>query len=124
MDRLGTGTTSGGDTLSPCSGRDAKGRAVTVLDMEAHRSLDSWRMRAACRDADTNLFFPAGETGEALEHVERAKAICRRCPVQEECLDYALAANEQSGIWGGATEAERRSIRRRRARQRRMAATA
>lgn len=95
---------------------------MTVLEMETHRTRDTWRASAACRDIDTELFFPLGETGDALEQAERAKAICRTCPVQEECLDYALTANEQAGIWGGATEAERRSIRRRRARQRRSAA--
>lgn len=96
---------------------------MTVLDMEPFRTIDNWRARAACRDLDTELFFPAGETGDALEQTDRAKAICRSCPVQDECLDYAVAANEQAGIWGGATETERRSIRRRRARQRRAEAS-
>ena len=40
----------------------------------------------------------------------QAKAICRECPVQPECLDYALGIREPHGIWGGLTEAERRLL--------------
>lgn len=73
---------------------------------------DEWRRRAACRDSDPDLFFPAGETGPALDQAELAKAVCRQCPVRGECLDFALASNQEAGIWGGATEAERRKLRR------------
>lgn len=78
-----------------------------------------WRRRAACRDVDTDLFFPNGETGDALDQAEAAKAICAGCPVREECLEFALATNQQYGIFGGLTDTERRSLRRRRARERR-----
>ncbi len=37
------------------------------------------------------------------EAAEPAKAICSRCVVREECLDYALTGNERYGIWGGMT---------------------
>ena len=39
-----------------------------------------------------------------------AKAICSTCPVREACLEHALSAREREGIWGGATERERRRI--------------
>lgn len=94
------------------------GEPVSAVEIGTMKSVDTWRSRAACRNLDPDLFFPVGETGDALEQVEAAKAVCRVCPVQQECLEYALAANEQAGIWGGTTEAERRSIRRRRARER------
>jgi WhiB family redox-sensing transcriptional regulator len=97
------------------------GEPVSAVEIAGMRSVDSWRSRAACKSLDPDLFFPVGETGEALEQIEAAKAVCRGCPVQQECLEYALAANEQAGIWGGTTEAERRAIRRRRARERRAA---
>ena len=65
--------------------------------------LDPWRADAACRDADPDLFFPSvaerPETKDAREG--RAKAICRDCPVREECLEYALRKREPWGIWGG-----------------------
>jgi WhiB family redox-sensing transcriptional regulator len=32
--------------------------------------------------------------------------------VRVECLDYAIATNQDSGIWGGLDEEQRRSIRR------------
>ncbi len=73
---------------------------------------DEWRHRAACRDSDADLFFPAGETGAALDQAEAARAVCARCPVRPECLAFALQTNQEAGIWGGATEAERRRLRR------------
>jgi WhiB family transcriptional regulator, redox-sensing transcriptional regulator len=73
-----------------------------------------WRTKAACASVAPDLFFPAGETGDALEQAEAAKAICAGCPVRSECLEFAIATRQQYGIWGGTTEVERRSIRRRR----------
>jgi len=74
---------------------------------------DEWRHRAACRDSEPKLFFPAGETGPALDQAEAAIAVCRQCPVRGECLAFALASNQEAGVWGGATEWERRKLRRR-----------
>lgn len=79
----------------------------------------TWRSRAACAHLDTDVFFPIGGTGPAVEQIERAKAICAVCPVRDDCLEFALATNQPAGIFGGLTEDERRSLRRRRARQRR-----
>lgn len=75
-------------------------------------TVDDWRERAACRHEDPELFFPVGTTGPALDQIERAKAICRRCPVMEQCLATALADGEDAGIWGGLTPDERRRLRR------------
>lgn len=78
----------------------------------------SWRSDALCRGVETDLFFPAGELGEEpVQQAEAAKAVCMRCPVRQECLEYALATDQPFGVWGGTTEAERRSIRRRRRRR-------
>jgi WhiB family transcriptional regulator, redox-sensing transcriptional regulator len=77
-----------------------------------------WRHRAACRDEDPELFFPIGTTGPALMQVEDAKAVCRRCDVVESCLNWALENGQDSGVWGGMSEDERRSLKRRRARAR------
>lgn len=73
----------------------------------------SWRSAAICRDTDPDLFFPVGTTGYALVQIDRAKQVCDECPVKTECLDYALETNQDSGIWGGTSEEERRAIRRR-----------
>ncbi len=72
----------------------------------------SWRSRAICRDTDPDLFFPVGTTGHALVQIDRAKQVCGECPVRVECLEFALETNQDSGIWGGTSEEERRAIRR------------
>ena len=77
-----------------------------------------WRHEAACRDEDPELFFPIGNTGPALVQIEEAKAVCRVCPVIDECLKWALETGQESGVWGGLSEDERRELKRRNARLR------
>ncbi len=72
---------------------------------------DEWRDYAACRDTDPDLFFPVGTTGSAIEQIESAKAVCRQCDAQTLCLEFAMATNQDSGIWGGTSEDERRKLR-------------
>src|SRR5215212_112444 len=78
-----------------------------------------WRHRAACLDEDPELFFPIGNTGPALLQIEEAKAVCRRCPVMDTCLKWALESGQDAGVWGGLSEDERRALKRRNARARR-----
>lgn len=80
-----------------------------------------WRTRSACRDEDPELFFPIGTTGPAVEQTDAAKRVCIACEVREECLEFALATNQDAGIWGGLAEDERRTLRRQRQRRRRLA---
>lgn len=68
------------------------------------------RQRTACEGRDPELWFPIGISGPALIQAEQAKAICRECPVVEECKRVALANDIEFGIWGGTTETERRAI--------------
>jgi WhiB family transcriptional regulator, redox-sensing transcriptional regulator len=80
-----------------------------------------WQEDAACRGADTSVFFPASEADAG-----EAKAICATCPVAEACLEYALATRQPDGVWGGMTPTERHRLIRRRqkaARKARAAAT-
>lgn len=72
---------------------------------------DDWREHAACRDTDPDLFFPVGTTGQAVEQIEAAKAVCLVCASREACLEFALATNQESGVWGGTSEEERRKLR-------------
>ena len=72
-----------------------------------------WRHQAVCRNEDPELFFPIGNTGPALLQIEEAKAVCRRCPVLEPCLKWAIETGQDSGVWGGTSEDERRAIKRR-----------
>ncbi len=71
---------------------------------------ETWRARATCRrpEIPDYLFFPARGDRETLE---AAQAICARCPVHVECLDYALRTKVAFGVWGGKSERQRRRIR-------------
>lgn len=71
----------------------------------------AWRSHAVCRDTSPELFFPIGVTGLAIDQIDAAKEICGQCPVTAECLEFALATNQESGVWGGTTEEERRKLR-------------
>lgn len=82
---------------------------------------DTWRDYALCRDTDPDLFFPVGTTGQAIVAIDHAKRVCAECAVTQECLDFALETNQDSGIWGGLSEEERRAIRRQRAAAQRSA---
>ncbi|WP_128429597.1 WhiB family transcriptional regulator [Streptomyces cyaneus] len=75
--------------------------------------MDDWRDHAACRHEDPDLFYPIGTSGPMLLQTEQAKAVCRRCSVQEQCLRWALDTEQFIGIWGGTSENERRALRRR-----------
>lgn len=61
----------------------------------------SWAAQGNCVGKNPDLFFASSPST-----VARAKAICSQCPVQRKCLEFAIDGNE-SGVWGGTTEAER-----------------
>lgn len=66
----------------------------------------NWLVEARCREVDPDLWFP--EKGDSARH---AKEICVKCPVKDECLDYALAIWPVRGIWGGHSERELRKMK-------------
>lgn len=65
-----------------------------------------------CREYPAGVFFPRDGIG-----VIKAQKICATCPVQAQCLEYAIVAHVDHGIWGGKSERERRRIGRARRRQ-------
>ena len=73
---------------------------------------DDWRAYSSCRDTDPYLFFPVGTTGPAQEQIAAAKAVCDSCDAKAPCLEFALTTNQDSGVWGGTSEEERRKLRR------------
>lgn len=74
-----------------------------------------WQDRAACRGVDPELFFPIGDE----EHTgPEARASCASCPVQAECLQFAIVTRSV-GFWGGMTTDQRRNWQRRGQRSRR-----
>jgi WhiB family transcriptional regulator, redox-sensing transcriptional regulator len=72
-----------------------------------------WQQRAACRGDNASVFYPPlrfEPKHEQRRREQAAKAICRACPVREQCLDHALRFDERHGIWGGMTDTERRQL--------------
>lgn len=69
-----------------------------------------WRHNATCLDEDPELFFPIGNGGPAQLQSVEAKAVCQKCPVRTDCLDWALQRSVV-GIWGGTTVEERRALK-------------
>jgi WhiB family redox-sensing transcriptional regulator len=65
-----------------------------------------WRLHAACIDiSNPDVFFPA--VGHSADE---ARAICRRCPVKDDCLSFAVRQRIPYGIWGGMNYNERRDL--------------
>lgn len=80
--------------------------------------LVDWRHRAACRGEDPELFFPLGTGPDAQEQIDVAKKVCRGCPVAQECGTWAMKHGMSDGVWGGTSEADRATLRRRKYRRR------
>lgn len=72
-----------------------------------------WMKQAACTgpDMDAETWFPVVHTPGWQEQLTRAKEICARCPVRQECLEYALDTGQRAGVWGGLSEKERQELR-------------
>lgn len=65
---------------------------------------------ALCAQTDPALWFPEHE---GRREVRAAFAICRRCPLIDACLDYALTNTAgRHGLWAGTTTAQREALRR------------
>jgi WhiB family redox-sensing transcriptional regulator len=84
--------------------RDEFGVEITTLWHAAQTP--GWTKRAQCCGEDRALFFPALGANAA-----KARTICSICPIQRECLAYALTDPESAGVWAGLTELERRKLR-------------
>lgn len=63
---------------------------------------------ARCSQADPEAWFPPPRSNAGTA----AKQVCARCPIQPECLAWAVATGQTHGIWGGKSERERRPLRR------------
>ena len=54
------------------------------------------RRELPCQVHDPDLWF-----ADSPHELERAKALCRDCPVQLACLTGAIERAEPTGVWGG-----------------------
>lgn len=81
-------------------------------EKQAARELH-WQEFALCAQTDPDIFFPekGGSTAPAT-------SVCASCPVQAECLEYAISNDIRHGIWGGMSDNDRRKISRERRRAR------
>lgn len=96
----------------PTHGRNER-RDVAIKQPLFGEVLDEeWHEDAACQGVDVDIFFSLDEDDQ-----RQALELCRSCPVQQDCLRYALEHNELYGIWGGMKESDRRSMIRERRRQ-------
>ena len=62
-----------------------------------------------CRGLTDADFIFYGEDNQP-HNTAAAKAICARCPVRRECLDYAISEGDHYGVWGGMTDNQRDRI--------------
>jgi WhiB family redox-sensing transcriptional regulator len=74
--------------------------------MTAAQPSPAWMLEGLCRQADGDAWFP-----EKGQHANEAVAVCQACPVQAECLQYALDHDERYGLWGGLTPPQRAQLR-------------
>jgi WhiB family redox-sensing transcriptional regulator len=75
------------------------------LSFREYSKETAWMQHAKCHGADPERFFPTESTG-----VDDARRVCAECPVQVECLEYALDNRIDLGIWGGVSQRERKRI--------------
>lgn len=64
----------------------------------------SWQEKAGCKGHPANLFFLDSANGVTTHYrraLEKARQVCVKCPVMNECYNYAVQAKEQYGVWGG-----------------------
>lgn len=75
--------------------------------MRSNPRSEEWMVDANCVGTDPEAWFP-GKGGRASPTIRK---VCGACPVNEDCLSYALEFNLR-GIWGGLTESQRTRLRR------------
>ena len=84
--------------------------------MKKDSDLDTgWFSEAHCKGAGVDMFFfDERRDGEGRNRINNAKQVCKKCPVTKKCLEYALEAPMEFGVWGGLSPSERWHIRLRR----------
>ncbi|MFK7918693.1 MAG: WhiB family transcriptional regulator [Ilumatobacter sp.] len=85
---------------------ELNGRPAALATAPPDPDSDSaWMADGNCRLHPPATFFPSDGVG-----VDKARKICRDCPVMGRCLEYALEERIDHGVWGGCSERERRRI--------------
>jgi len=95
-----------GNGLSAEAIAELNGRPDSLTTAPPDPDSDSaWMSDGNCRLHPPATFFPSDGVG-----VDKARKICRDCPVMARCLEYALEERIDHGVWGGCSERERRRI--------------
>ncbi len=78
----------------------------SINDFDIFNSVDNgWRNKAACKNIATSIFFGSPKSNDII----KAKSICKKCPVNSDCLKSALTY-QYHGVWGNTTDEERNYI--------------
>jgi len=64
--------------------------------------------QALCKEIGSDIFFPEKHEAYLTRY---AKWVCKRCPLIQECREYAMQNEELVGIWGGTSTLERNNLR-------------
>lgn len=98
-------------TASPSemsAGHGLRAGLAALLDLiDGVTVYPGWETRGRCVGMPTGWFYP--NRGESLDEIRQ---VCQSCPVQAECLTTALTRPDRHGMWGGASERQRRDLRR------------
>lgn len=70
-------------------------------------AIDAAPVIPPCQNTDPDLWF---STDESRTKYILARNLCNRCPVRRQCLEYALANEEQFGMFGGTTPRDRQKL--------------
>lgn len=89
--------------------QQAVGWTKPKADQEGEPVDIPWMEEGNCKDSAPEVFFPSDGAGVVV-----AQRICRGCPVQQTCLEYALANGIDHGVWGGTSERQRRRMMKKR----------
>jgi len=107
--------------MAPFAVLSREERVRRATEPRGERNDRSWRAEAECAkpEHDSEAWFPVGNTGPAMLLIQDAKDICNhRCPVVEQCAAFALRTGMPDGVWGGMSEEDRKTVKRRAARRR------
>lgn len=83
---------------------------ITITESRT-RAGTVWTEDALCAQTDAEIFFDPTPEG-----AKTAKSICQRCPVFDQCEDFALETDARFGIWAGKNPNELRKLKQKRAR--------
>ena len=83
---------------------------ATLALVLKHPDGGEWRDDASCKKMGNTMFFqtPHNNSKKVIALIKEVKAICESCPVQKNCLDFAVKNEIKDGIWGGMTSSERK----------------